>query len=113
MKKIAAKRTDIVFFLKIFLLNPTPESTQLANSIVCSRSEAVLHNAYENKTIPKQECGTREVEENIRFAAGNGIVSAPALIFPDGSIQFGYSEAATLEKTIDESAAKKRKNARQ
>lgn len=108
MKTIIARRPDVAFYLKIFLLNPDPDKHQVATSIVCSKSPAMLEDAYEQKTIPKQECATKEIDENIAFAEENGISAAPALIFPDGTLQFGFSEAAGIEKRIDEAAGKQK-----
>ena len=105
LKTLAAKRTDIVFYLKIFtLVSPDPA---VAKSIVCERSLALLEDAYEGKAVPSRSCESKEIDDNMRFAEANGIDGAPAVILPDGSLQFGYSDAASLEKKIDEAAAAK------
>ncbi len=100
------KRPDISFYIKIFLLNPNDQNRQQATSIACTKSEAALEDAYQKKAVPKKECATKEIDENIKFADENGITSLPAIIFPDGSVQFGFSTAAVLEKRIDEAAGK-------
>jgi len=41
----------------------------------------------------------------------HGIDAAPALIFPDGTLQLGYSDAADLEKKIDEAMKNRKKEA--
>jgi len=100
MKKITEKRQDIVFYLKLFaLISPDPQTVK---SIVCAKSLSVLEDGYERKPVPKQECQSSEADDNMKFAQENAINSAPALIFPDGTIQLGYSDAAQLEKRIDE-----------
>jgi thiol:disulfide interchange protein DsbC len=106
MKTIITRRPDIVFFVKLFLLNPNAENRKVATGIVCSRSMALLEDAFEKKNVPVQECTTKEIDENDAFAAARGITSAPALIFPDGTVQFGYLDAAMLEKRIDQGAGK-------
>jgi thiol:disulfide interchange protein DsbC len=101
MKKIVEKRPDIAFFLKLFaIISPDPQNVK---TILCTKSMAMLEDAYEHKAIAKEECPSKELDENTRFAGENGISSAPTLIFSDGTVQSGYSEAAALEKRIDES----------
>lgn len=108
MKKIVEKRSDIAFYLKLFaLVSPDPQTVK---SIICAKSLTLLEEAFDRKTVPKQECPSTELEENGVFAQQNGITGAPALIFPDGTIQIGYADAAQLEKRIDE-ATGRQKNA--
>jgi protein-disulfide isomerase len=103
MKKLVEKRPDIAFYLKVFaLVSPNPAT---AKSIVCSKSLATLEAAYEKKPVTTEECESTEVEENGKYAAENGITAAPALVFPDATVQLGYSEAERLEKRIDEAVA--------
>jgi thiol:disulfide interchange protein DsbC len=104
MKKIVEKRTDIAFYLKLFaLVSPDPA---VVKSVICARSMSVLEDAYEHKDVPTQECPSTELDENAKFAEQNGISSAPTLVFPDGTIQSGYSDAVALEKRIDQSRGK-------
>jgi thiol:disulfide interchange protein DsbC len=104
IKKVAEKRPDVVFFLKVFaVVNPDPQN---AKSIVCARSLAMLEDAFEHKPVARQECQSTEVEDNTRFTQENGITGVPALILPDGSLQIGYLEATQLENRIDEAAGK-------
>lgn len=106
MKKLVAKRTDVAFYLKLFLLEPNPESTRVATSVVCSKSLAMLDDAYEKKPVPAPSCATKEIDMNVKFAEENGINAAPAVIFPDGTVYFGLLNAAGLEKRIDEAVSK-------
>ena len=104
MKKIVQKRTDIAFYLKLFVLvSPDPQTVK---SVVCAQSLPVLEDAYEHKDVPKQDCPSTELDENAKFAEQSGISSAPMLIFPDGTVQSGYSDAVALEKRIDQSRGK-------
>lgn len=99
MKKLVEKRADIVFFLKLFaLVSPNPK---VVKDVVCSNSLAVLEGAYERKAVPEKDCPTKELEANRAFAEANGISAAPALVFPNGTVQIGYSNATELEKSID------------
>jgi thiol:disulfide interchange protein DsbC len=98
-KALAARRPDIAFFLKVFaLISPDP---QIPRSIICGRSLSMLEDAYERKPVPKQDCATRELDENMQFVQANGIDAAPAIIFPDGSLHSGYVPEAELERLID------------
>ncbi len=107
MKKLVEKRPDIAFHLKLFaLVSPDPQTVQ---NVACSKSLSVLEDAYEHKEVADDRCASTEVEDNMKFARENGITAAPALIFPDGSLQLGYSEAGALEKTIDQAVAGKQK----
>ncbi len=100
MKTIVEKRPDIVFFLKLFVMVSPDAKT--VKSIACSNSLAVLEDAYEHKTVPDKDCPSKEVDNNMDFAEANGLSAAPAIIFPDGSTQLGYTDAAALEKSIDQ-----------
>ena len=103
MKKLVEKRPDIVFYLKLFaLVSPNPQTVK---SVACSKSFSVLEDAYEHKEVADLQCPSAGVEENGAFARDAGITAAPALIFPDGSLQMGYSDAAELEKRIDRASA--------
>ncbi len=108
MKTLVAKRHDIVFYLKIFLLKPNTESRKTATSVICNKSDTVLEAAYQKKTVPNQECPTKELDENMKFADQNSLNSAPAIILPDETLHFGFLNAAALEKRIDEAAGRVR-----
>jgi thiol:disulfide interchange protein DsbC len=107
MKKLVEKRPDIVFFLKLFaIVSPDPAKVR---SVICSKSLSVLEEAYEHKTVPDRDCPSKELDDNMAFASANGITAAPALIFPDGTIQLGYSDAAELERSIDRASGRQQK----
>ena len=106
MKKLVEKRPDMVFYLKLFaLVSPDPKEVK---SVACSKSLSVLEDAYEHKEVASRECPSNEVEDNGKFARESGLTAAPALIFPDGSFQLGFSDAAELEKRIDGTANPKK-----
>ena len=88
--------------VKGLLVSP---NRQTVKSVACSKSLSVLENAYEHKEVADLQCPSAEVEDNGAFARDAGITAAPALIFPDGSLQMGYSDAAGLEKKIDQASA--------
>lgn len=109
MKKILEKRVDVAFFLKLTLIRQNPELEKKSKSIVCNKSLKILDDAFEGKDIPVTECQTKELEENTKFMQLNGFSGVPLILFPDGSVQPGFSEAPVLEKRIDEAIVNQRK----
>jgi thiol:disulfide interchange protein DsbC len=100
MKKILEERKDIVFYIKMFQLNSHPEAYGKSKSIVCEKSLTLLEDAFEKKPLPKPNCETRVVDENIKLAQKLGITSVPVLILPDGRLLPGYKDAKTLISLI-------------
>lgn len=98
-------RPDIAFYLKLTLLTMEPDLYEKSKSIVCSKSVKLLEDAFEKKPVPKTECVSPEVDENMKFMQEHGITGVPTLIFANGSINPGYMEAVPLIKRIDETFA--------
>ncbi len=105
MKQVVVDRPDIVFFLKLTLLRMEPQLYQKSKDIVCSKSLKSLDDAFEKKPVAHVGCPSTEVDENMKFMEEHGISGVPALIFPNGSIQSGFLEAAPLIKRIDNAYA--------
>ncbi|MBI5233292.1 MAG: DsbC family protein, partial [Deltaproteobacteria bacterium] len=101
IKKIIAKRDDIVFYLKLFPLPIHPEAHDKSRAILCNRSIAMLEDAFEGKTLPKPECEAKEIDENVRLARELGIGGTPTLILPDGRVIPGYVDADTFISILD------------
>ena len=95
----------MVFYLKLFAL--VSPDVRHVKDVACSKSLSVLEDAYEHREVASHECPSNEVEDNTNFAKESGLTAAPAVIFPDGSFQLGFSEAADLEKRIDRSVTSK------
>jgi len=100
MKKIIEERKDIAFYLKMFPLPSHPEAYEKSKSIVCEKSIALLEDAFEKKPVPKPNCGTPAVDENIKLAKKLGITSVPMVILPNGTLLPGYKDAKTLTNLI-------------
>lgn len=98
-------RPDIAFYLKLTLLRMEPDLYEKSKSIVCGKSLKLLEDAFEKKPVPKTECASSEVDENMKFMQEHGITGVPTLIFANGSLNPGYMEAAPLIKRIDDSSA--------
>ncbi len=107
MKKVTEKRTDIAFYLKFFPLKGHVDAYWKSKSIVCSKSIRLLEDNYEKKPIPKNDCPTAEVDNNLKFGEKNGITGTPTLILPDGSVYSGTADAEKLIKLVDDAAARK------
>ena len=100
MKKVVNERKEIAFYIKLFPLKSHPEAYEKSKSIVCKKSLALLDEAFEKKPLPKPDCETLEVDENIKLALKLGITSVPALVLPDGRLLVGYKDAKTLMTLI-------------
>jgi thiol:disulfide interchange protein DsbC len=101
MKKIIEERKDIVFYIKMLPLKTVhPEAYEKAKAIVCEKSLALLEDAFAGKPLPKPNCETTVVDENIRLAEKLSISNLPTLVFPDGRVIPGYKDAKTLLNLI-------------
>jgi len=101
MKKIIEERKDIVFYIKLFPLPIHPEAYEKSKAIVCEKSLALLEEAFDKKPLPKPNCETSMIDENIKLAEKLGISSVPVLILPDGRVIHGYRDSKTLVNLID------------
>lgn len=101
IKKIVAKRSDIVFFIKMYPLAIHPTAYEKSKSIVCQKSAKLLDDAFAGKKLPKAECTTDEVDNNIKLAEELGLTGTPALILPDGRLLPGYMPADAILGLID------------
>lgn len=102
LKQVAAKDPGVAFYTKLYSRNGDPASTRKAKAVVCSKSEALLEEAYAGKEIPPApaSCKDTSVEETADTAARLTIRGTPTLILPDGRILRGYRDAETLLKLI-------------
>ena len=100
MKKIVEERKDIAFYIKMFPLKNHPAAYEKAKAIVCEKSLSLLEDAHQGKQLPKPNCETTVIDENIRLAEKLGISSLPTLVLPDGRPIVGYFDAKTLINMI-------------
>lgn len=101
IKKIIEKRKDVAFYVKMYPLAMHPEAYEKSKAIVCSKSAKLLDDAFAGKKLPKADCDTKEIDDNIKLAAELEIRGTPALIFPDGRIFPGYATADVLLGILD------------
>ena len=100
MKKILEVRKDTVFYIKLFPLKRNSAAYEKTKAIICRKSMKLLEDAYEKKPLPKPDCQTQAVDENIKLADKLGIPGLPFLILPDGRGFSGYKDAPTLSNLI-------------
>ncbi|MBI2399760.1 MAG: DsbC family protein [Deltaproteobacteria bacterium] len=117
IKKIVAKRSDLAFYIKMYPLamHPGayeksikmyplamhPGAYEKSKAIVCQKSPKLLDDAFAGKKLPKAECETQEIDNNIKLAEDLGITGTPAMILPDGRLVPGYVSGDVLLGIID------------
>jgi thiol:disulfide interchange protein DsbC len=101
IKKIVAKRTDLAFYIKMYPLAMHPGAYEKSKAIVCQKSPKLLDDAFAGKKLPKAECETEELDNNIKLAEELGISGTPAMILHDGRLVPGYMPADALLGIID------------
>ncbi len=101
IKKIIEKRKDIAFYIKMYPLPIHPGAYEKSKAIVCGKSSKLLDDAFSGKKLPKAECETPEVDNNIKLAEELGIRGTPAIILPDSRLLPGYVPADALLGLID------------
>jgi thiol:disulfide interchange protein DsbC len=101
MKKVLEKRKDIVFYVKLFPLKIHKDAYWKSKSIACNKSLNMLEDNFENKPIPKTDCDTTEVDDNIKLAESLHITGTPTMIMPDGKIYSGTMPADKLIELIN------------
>jgi thiol:disulfide interchange protein DsbC len=106
MKKVLARRKDIVFYLKLLPLKVHPDAYWKSKSIACSKSVKLLEENFEKKRIPRNDCTTMEIDNNMKLGEKYGITGTPTIILPDGSVYSGFTAADKLIKIIDGASPK-------
>lgn len=102
IKKILEKRKDIAFYIKLFPLDIHPDAYEKSKSIICNKkSVKLLDDAFAGKKLPKSDCDTKEIDENLKLGKSLGITGTPTIIFPDGRLLPGYMEGPALLKMLE------------
>jgi thiol:disulfide interchange protein DsbC len=101
IKRLLETRQDISFYIKLYPLDIHPKAYEKSKTIQCSKSAKLLDDAFEGKELPKPDCDTKEIDENIRLAKELGINSTPTIILPGGRVINGYVDGQTLLKMLD------------
>lgn len=101
IKKVTEKRTDIVFFIKMYPLPFHKDAYKKSRSIVCEKSLTLLEDAFAKKSLPEPKCETTVLDDNIELAKKLNIRGTPAIILPNGSIIPGYKDVDSLISLVD------------
>lgn len=108
LKKVIAQRNDIAFYIKLYpLIKLHPDSLWKSRSIACSKSLKLLEDNFDKKPVPRPDCETKDIDDNIVLAEGLGITGTPTSVMPDGSLRTGFLEADELIKIVDSIKKKK------
>jgi thiol:disulfide interchange protein DsbC len=100
MEKVVQERSDIAFHILLFPLTMHKDAYWKSKSIVCNRSLKMLEEAFAQRPIPRSECDTKDIDNNIRLAETLGISSTPTLVAPDGRVHVGYLAAKQIMEFI-------------
>jgi thiol:disulfide interchange protein DsbC len=101
MKKVLAMRKDVAFHLVLYPLPMHKDAYKKVQTILCSRSEAVLNAAFEGKPLSEPSCSADVVERSKKLVQKLGFNSTPTLIRQDGTVLNGFRPADQLSAWID------------
>lgn len=101
IKKITEKNRDIVFYIKLFPLQFHKDAYWKSKTMVCLKSLKLLEDNFAGKPVPKPNCSTSEVDNNLMLARKFGITGTPTSIMPNGLAVTGYLQAEELVKKIN------------
>jgi thiol:disulfide interchange protein DsbC len=97
IRKAAAKDADVAFFVMPYPRNRGDKGTYAkCQTVVCSKSEKILDDAFAGKELPPAGCKTDAVDETMRLADRLKIQGTPTMILPDGRMIGGFMEAEAL-----------------
>jgi thiol:disulfide interchange protein DsbC len=105
IKKVAATRKDVVFFLKLKPFSAHWDAKRKSISILCNDSQSaslsMLVDAYSAKKIPDPApwCSDKAVNNNISLAEKLGVKVVPTLIY-EGKIHAGVLDEKGIENFI-------------
>ena len=103
MKQVVAKHSDVSFSL---IMNPLPmhkDSPKKAQTILCTKSLAILDDAFSGKAVPEPAatCTTAAVERSTALARSLEFNGTPTLVRDDGVVLSGYLPEDKLMEWID------------
>lgn len=102
MRKVVEERKDIAFYIKLFPLAAHKDAYWKATAIECKRSLQMMEDNFEGRPISKVNCGTKEIDDNIKLAQSLGFSGTPTLVFPGGTVHEGTLPADKLIELINE-----------
>ena len=102
MGKVLLERSDVAFYIFMFPLAMHKNAYWKSKSVVCNRSLKMLEDSFAKKEIPRTECDTKEVDNNIKLAQDLGIQGTPTVVFADGRVHAGSMSAKQFADLLQE-----------
>ena len=97
IKKAVAKDPEVAFYVMPYPRNRNDKATYArCLSVVCSKSEKLLDDAFTGKEVPAAACKSDAVDETMKLADRLKIQGTPTMILPDGRMISGSMEAGAL-----------------
>ncbi|HEY6838354.1 MAG TPA: DsbC family protein [Geobacteraceae bacterium] len=108
LKKLLAKRNDIVVYIKLYPLKIHPKAYDHARVILQAKSEKLLDDNFNGRPIPAPTPQTPKagVDATMKLAQSLGLNSTPTLILPSGKVLAGFQEAGAIEQALSGSKGK-------
>jgi len=100
LKKVVSENKDIAFYLKLIALPMHPDAHWKSQTMLCKNSVELLEDNFEGKPIPKPDCETKAIEDNIALAKTLDITGTPTLVMPDGMVVSGARDAKTITDMV-------------
>jgi thiol:disulfide interchange protein DsbC len=103
IKKVIAKRPDIAFVEILYPLPMHKDAPKKIQSILCSKSVGMLHDAFAGKTVPEPpaNCTADAMDRNTALARSLNFNSTPTLVRDDGTVLAGFLPEDQLIEWID------------
>ncbi len=101
MRKVVQERKDIAFYIKLFPLAAHKDAYWKATAIECKKSLKMMEDNFEGRPITKDNCGTKEIDDNIKLAQSLGFFGTPLLVLPGGAVHEGTLPADKLIELIN------------
>jgi thiol:disulfide interchange protein DsbC len=101
LEMVVQERQDIAFHILLYPLAMHKEAYWKSKSILCNRSLKMLEEAFAQRPIPRTECETKDIDNNIRLAETLGISGTPTLVAPDGRVHSGMMPAKQIIEFIE------------
>ncbi|QXE91473.1 DsbC family protein [Geomonas subterranea] len=102
LKKLAALEPDLAIYIKLYPLKMHPKAYDKSRVILSQGSLELLDKSFSGQPLPAatDKDARKPVEDTIKFAESNGIVSTPTLVLSDGRIMVGFRDAAAMRELI-------------
>jgi thiol:disulfide interchange protein DsbC len=96
MHQILTKRKDIVFYVILNPLPMHPEAFKKSQAILCTKSLAILDDAFSGKAVPEPTCSADAVERGKALAKSLNFNGTPTIVRQDGIVASFLPEAELL-----------------